>query len=196
VALAAFDEALARDARAVEQPLALYDLAQAQRLSGKNAEALASYRVLVPRASLLPTRTLRAQVLLEAAHVAMLSGKPAERDEALAYLREAAHDPHHALRLDVALSLVLTLDRAGRRAQADAILAEQRGSARFVTRDAPSYLANFDDLALLRALSLEISDPAAAREHYQRYLASPSGQGAYADAARARSARLTTKRGR
>jgi hypothetical protein len=100
------------------------------------------------------------------------------------------------LRLDVALSLVLTLDRAGRRAQADAILAEQRGSARFVTRDAPSYLANFDDLALLRALSLEISDPAAAREHYQRYLASPSGQGAYADAARARSARLTTKRGR
>ena len=81
--------------------------------------------MLVPRASLLPSRELRALVLLEAAHATMAVAEKAKDsaqhlDEALAYLREAARDPHHRVKLDIALSLVLALDRAGRRTQADA----------------------------------------------------------------------------
>ena len=67
----AFDTALSRDKRSVEQPIAMHDLALTRWRTGDLATALETYRVLVPRASLLPSRRERARVLLEAAHVAM-----------------------------------------------------------------------------------------------------------------------------
>jgi len=199
-ALAAFDEALKRDPRSIEQPAAMHDLARARLESGQLRAALEAYRVLVPRASLLSSRTLRARVLLEAAHASMAQGattggdRKRGLDEALAYLREASRDGHHALRQDVALSLTLTLERAGRSAQADAILNEQRGTSHWARRHQAPYLANPDDLHWLRALAQQADNPGAAAEHYQAYLDSPSGSGAYAAIAQARLRTLRRRR--
>lgn len=190
----AFRAALALDARSVEQPVAMHDLALTHWKSGHLKEALATYRVLVPRASLLPDRGRRARVLLEAAHVAMAvapgagDGTTRILDEALAYLREASRDMNHHLEHDVALSLVLALDRAGRGVQADALLAEQRGSAAWITTAKLDYLASKDDRALMRGLALEKHDPGEAAKSYQSYL--ETAKGSYAAAVEARLARL------
>jgi tetratricopeptide (TPR) repeat protein len=191
----AFDLALSRNTRGVEQPVAMHDLALTQWRTGKLEEALSTYRVLVPRAALLPDRHARAQVLLEAAHVAMAvaPSKPDEQsrilDESLAYLREASRDSHHALAMDVALSLVLALDRAGRRAQADAILRAQRGSATWAATASAStlsYLASKEDLLVMRGLALEQHDGAAAAKNYRLYLEGAGGTGPYAVVVKAR----------
>ncbi len=198
-----FHAALARDPRAVEQPVAMHDLARAELRSGKLDQALATFRVLVPRASLLPDREHRARVLLEAAHVAMASAAtPSDEtgrvlDEALAYLREATRDTHHRLELDVALSLVLALDRTGQRLQADAILSEQVSSPSWAGTAALDYLVTPDDAHVMRGLALEDHDPAAAAASYRAYLDTKSGQGAYGEAVKARLAALvapTSKR--
>jgi tetratricopeptide (TPR) repeat protein len=191
----AFALALTRNPRGVEQPVAMHDLALTQWRTGKLEEALSTYRVLVPRAALLPNRHRRAQVLLEAAHLAMAvaPNKPDEQsrilDESLAYLREASRDSNHPLAIDVALSLVLALDRAGRRVQADAILSEQRGSATWAasatwaTSAVPSklsYLASKHDLLVMRGLALEQHDRAAAAKSYRQYLDGAGGKGPFA----------------
>jgi len=193
-ALAQFDRAISIDARSVEHPFALHDFANALRRSGRLEQARRAYGLLVPRTDLVPSRAWRAQVLLEAAHVAMAtslaSGKPAELDEALAYLREAALDPHQELRLDIALSLVLVLDRAQRTAQADALLAELTPSATWAARERPDYVARASDLEALRALALERSAPAAATTRYKRLLDDPTVAEPWKQAIRARLSRL------
>ncbi len=196
-AVTAFDAALALDPFSVEQPLAMHDLAQARWKAGKPKEALATYRVLVPRASLLPSRAHRARVLLEAAHISMtVAGQQAgsaaapKLDEALAYLREGARDRHQVLRTDVALSLVLVLDRAGRRAQSDALLMELRAAGAWARKAKPSYLGSPDDLLAMQAIALESSDKAAAAKRYRAFLASPAGKGPWRKAAEARLNRL------
>lgn len=196
-ALKHFDQALGIDPRSIEQPLAMHDLARARVATGKLTDALTTYRLLAPRVSLLPTRQARARVLLEAAHVALAAPAtdPAieqrHEQEALAYLRQAQHDPHQPLRQDIALSLVLALDRAGRRPQADAVLAEQRSAPPALGPEPERrYLVVEAESHLFRALAEEGHDPAAARASYDRYLAAaPSG--AYAQTAKARKARLS-----
>jgi tetratricopeptide (TPR) repeat protein len=195
-AIAMFEQALKHDARAVEQPLAMHDLAMARARAGQLESALETYRVLVPRAALLPSRTRRARVLLEAAHVAMAVGEtqPGQTartlEEALAYLREAARDPHQAHRLDISLSLVLALDRAGHPAQADAVLAEQRGTEQWARMAKGGYLAHKLDLHALRALALARSKRSEAARLWQSYLA--TAKGPYRAAAETRAARLTS----
>ncbi|MEJ7731228.1 MAG: tetratricopeptide repeat protein [Polyangiaceae bacterium] len=93
-----FATARARDARSVEEPNALYDLARTLRATGKLDEALHSYRALVPRLDLLSTTERKVGALLEAAHVAMAAPASAEApaaraDEAAAWLREARQRP-------------------------------------------------------------------------------------------------------
>lgn len=193
-ALALFEAALAIDARSVEQPAAMHDLARAQKQADKLDAALATYRVVVPRASLLPTRAERAQVLLEAAHVALAANEERRVDEALAYLREAARDPHHALRTDVSLSLVLALHRAGHRAQADALLGELRGLASWADAATGGYLANPFDLKLLEGLALERDQPTRAAALYRELLA--GAEGPNTPVARDRLATLEPRRGR
>ncbi len=195
-ALAAFTAALKRDPLAVEQPLAMHDLALAYWRAGKLTEALATYRILVPRASLLPSRASRARVLLEAAHVAIAvaaqdpKGTSRNLTEALAYLREAARDPHQTHRLDIGLSLVLALDRAGRRAQANAVLAEQRGSEGWAKRARADYLGEPAELEALRALALEQTRPGQAAKHWQGYLDQVGTNHPFRKAAQARLAGL------
>lgn len=194
-ALKHFEEALAIDARSIEQPRAMHDLAKARVAAGQLTAALTTYRLLAPRVALLPSRQARARVLLEAAHVALAAPtadaatRERHEQEALAYLRQAQRDPHQPLRQDIALSLVLALDRAGRRPQADAVLAEQR-SAPPAAGPEPErpYLVVAAEQHLFRALASEGHDAAAARAGYDRYLAAEPA-GAYAETARARRAR-------
>ncbi|MFT3774537.1 MAG: tetratricopeptide repeat protein [Minicystis sp.] len=83
-AAAAFARARAIDARSVEDPGAMHDLARVLTRTGKRDEALAVYRALVPRVDLLGTTDRRVSVLLEAAHLSMTAegagGAPAVAD--------------------------------------------------------------------------------------------------------------------
>jgi tetratricopeptide (TPR) repeat protein len=67
----AFERARAVDARSVEEPATMHDLARVLLKTGKRDEALGVYRALVPRVDLLGTTDRRVSVLLEAAHASM-----------------------------------------------------------------------------------------------------------------------------
>jgi hypothetical protein len=189
----------------------MHDLGRALRKNAKRDEALVVYRALVPRIDLLGTASVRVSVLLEAAHVSMAAegagtapptiaelakGKPAKPDatrprtppldEAIAYLREARQRPATQLAGDVLLSLALTLDRAGSRDEADAVLAEAERAGAHVKGATLDYLAVSEDRAALEALASESSDRPLAQKAWEAYLAGPGGKGPWASAARTR----------
>lgn len=187
-----FEAARAIDARSVEDPPTMHDLAEVLRKTGKLDEALAVYRALVPRIDLLAPADRRVLVLLEAAHVSMAvagknppptAGSKPSLDEAIAYLREARQRPPTALSNDVLVSLALALDRSGDRIQADAILAEAHAPASDTRPAAPDYLAAAEDKLCLDALQAAPTDAA---KIWDAYLAGPGGKGPWAGAARAR----------
>jgi tetratricopeptide (TPR) repeat protein len=199
-----FLAAKAIDPRSVEDPSTMHDLARVLRKTGKKDEALTVYRALVPRVDLLGSTERRVSVLLEAAHASMTAhaadksdrSAAADKteaafaanplDEAIAYLREAKQRPPTQLANDVALSLVLALDRAGEREQADAALADAHRTGARVRQSSLDYLSSTDEKPALEALVLEGSDRAAAIKSWEAYLATPSGKGPWAVAARAR----------
>lgn len=186
-----FEAARTIDARSVEDPSTMHDLAEVLRKTGKLDDSLAIYRALVPRIDLLATADRRVLVLLEAAHVSMAvaaktaaatpGSKPA-LDEAIAYLREARQRPPTALTNDVLVSLALALDRTGERVQADAVLADAHPPSADA-RPAPDYLAVPEDKLCLDALVAPTADAA---KHWEAYLATSAGKGPFAAAARAR----------
>jgi tetratricopeptide (TPR) repeat protein len=186
-----FEAARAIDARSVEDPPTMHDLAQVLRKTGKLDEALAVYRALVPRIDLLAPADRRVLVLLEAAHVSMAvaaklpiaAGSRPSLDEAVAYLREARQKPPTALANDVLVSLALALDRSGDRVQADAVLADAHAPASEVRAATPEFLVAVEDKVCLDALT---ANPADATKHWEAYLAGPGGKGPWAGAARAR----------
>jgi tetratricopeptide (TPR) repeat protein len=194
------------DPRSLEDPATMHDMAKSLMRTGKRGEALVVYRALVPRAALLPDNGQRVAVLLEAAHVSMAeaaarpmrpaapaapSAAPVETREsllaeAIAYLREARQVPNTHLTGDVILSLALTLDRADRLTQADALLIEVARTGATARPGTPEYLVEADDKLLIDALALSSTDPKAARGKLEAYLASGSGQGAWNEAAQKR----------
>lgn len=200
----AFARARAIDARSVEDPATMHDLARVLARTGKRDEALAVYRALVPRIDLLGSASLRVSVLLEAAHLSMtlegaggappstaaLARPPAaprpRLDEAVAYLREARQRPPTQLRGDVLLTLALVLDRAGDRDEAATTLAEARSAGERRRGEPAEYLAAPEDGAALDALAAEGGERAAAQKAWDAYLAGPGGKGPWAAAARAR----------
>ncbi len=193
--LGAFTAASALDRHSVNSPLVLWDLATAQRRAGNLGEARASYRRLVPLATLLPRAEDRVTVLLEAAHTTMASEGAAETgpprfEETLEYLRQAMQEARGSSRLDAALSLALALDRAGQRERADALLGEAKSAATWVRRTAASYVANPKDAVALAALSLENTAPREALAAYEKFLAAPPSQDAFVKSAKERAARL------
>jgi len=193
-AVALFDRGRALETRSVEQPAALYDLATTLRRTGKLRRALDAYRILVPRAAMLSSRAVRALALLEAAHVSMALAAQdddvAALDEAMAYLREAGRNRHHPNGIDVALSLALTLDRAGRAALADTIVEELVGGNAWAERRATPYLARPGDELALRALALQRHRPRDAARLWRHFLADPQTGGLAKAAAEARMSRL------
>jgi tetratricopeptide (TPR) repeat protein len=174
-ALKEFERARTIDARAVEEPQALHDLAIAQRYARKLVESMATYRALVPRLGLLPVVQDRALVLLEAACVAMAQGDDGMRD-AISLLTEARAHPASRLDPDVLALLALVLDRSGSTAQAAEVVELMRARGLELALPDPdstaySYLVLADDALAMFAISLERTDPKRAAESWERYIA-------------------------
>ncbi len=201
----AFEKARAIDARSVEDPATMHDLARVLAKTGKLKDALGVYQALVPRVDLLGTPDARVAVLLSAAFVSMAcepapeaegaAPKSAESkrvplEEAVAYLREARQRPPTQLAGDVLIALSLFLDRAGDKAQAAAALSDAHRTSARLRSGALDYLVDADDRHALLALSLEATDAAQAIKHWEDFLASPAGKGMWAGAARARLSEL------
>jgi tetratricopeptide (TPR) repeat protein len=112
----------------LDAPGALHDLGRSALVTGHHPEALAAYRALVPRTALLDSETLRQRIYVEAAALAMSTGALG-LNEALGYLGEArsvAGTP--GFENLVLASLALTLDRQGRKKEAEGVLRELRGT--------------------------------------------------------------------
>lgn len=177
-ALAAFEDARARDARAFDEPVALLALARVLSASGRTADASHEYRALLPMTSAMPVAD-RTAIATEAGLVAMQLG-PASIDEAAADLREALRTAQgDAEKVDV-LALALALDRAGQSSEARTLLAERsRGDPRtavsaWVRSNAASVAPS--EAAALVAFGLEASDAQGARDAWEESLkASPAG---------------------
>ena len=173
-ALQDFQKARKLEPRCIEDPASLHDLAIAQRQAGKLAEAMVTYRVLVPRLGLLPTTDDRIAVLIEAAALAMSHG-PSGLDEASALLTEARAQPlskHDPITLGL---LALALDRAGMAQESEAVLdeilhAHLNGSLLSRTSTPDDMLVLAADWDAVLALVLERDDRARAIASWRRYL--------------------------
>ena len=124
---ARFSEALRRDPRCLEDPVALHERAEAAVAVGDLPVAKAAYRALAPRVSLVESPSRQGQALVEAAAVVMSSG-PDALDEAWGYLAEARRigvGTVGEVFLDGLLALLL--DRQGRLDEARGVVAEAGG---------------------------------------------------------------------
>jgi tetratricopeptide (TPR) repeat protein len=179
-----------RDPAALDDPLALRAWARVLARSGHADEAAEAYRALLPRSSAL-TAAERASASIEAGLVAMARG-PSGLDEAAAALREGLREAQDEAPLGV-LALALVLDRRGDADEAHALLGERAHTDPRATLEGPRAK---DVLAVtpgegdaLLAIGLEPTDPAGAREAWQKYV-DQSPNGPWAAAARTRIASL------
>jgi hypothetical protein len=122
-----FEQATIRDPRALTDAAALRDLGLAALATGHRDEARRAYRMLVPRASLLPSAAERQRVYLEAAMLAMSDGGQG-LGEAVNLLTGARREqaPPGFSRL-VTAALALALDRQGQIERARTLAAELEG---------------------------------------------------------------------
>ena len=185
-----------RDPSALDDPLALRAWARVLARTGHPEEAAEAYRALLPRSSAL-SASERASASIEAGLVAMARG-PSGLDEAAAALREGLREAQEEAPLGV-LTLALVLDRRGDSDEARALLAER---ARLDPRATLEGLRAKDVLAVapaegsaLVAIGLESTDPAGAREAWQKYL-DQAPNGPWAVQAKARVVALGTGRAR
>jgi tetratricopeptide (TPR) repeat protein len=126
-AWAEFQRAETLSKRSLEEPSALHDVAAAAHASGHKSQALALFRRLVPRASLLSKGTERQRVYLEAALLVMAEG-PENLNEATGYLVEARRFRGAPGLADVVTgALALALDRQGQTEEAHGVAAEAGG---------------------------------------------------------------------
>lgn len=193
-AVAAFEEARARDPRALEEPAALLAWARANAQIGARDEAAKAYRALLPSASSLGAEA-RGSLPFEAAMVLMANG-PKDVDMAIAVFRQARRDVASSLQNGTHVGLALALDRAGQKDEAKTLLSEIPPSV-----DVPSWLGSKVTEALtiagvpeerdaLEATLLEASRRTAARDAWKRYLQGRGGAGPWASHARAHDEQL------
>ncbi len=202
---------LAKDAVTIDDARSLFDAARVALSVGALDAAERGYRLLVARSSLLGSVAERRLATIEAASLSLARG-PAGIDTALGYLAEARAVPLAGER-DLVLALsALALHRAGQKERARALLRETDGpwdleaSLTAVERarvasialdgstEAPSgapeplvrariFLLD-GELHAAIALLAEGRDAALGRTHWKAFLASPRGQGPWADHAR------------
>jgi len=186
-ALAAFGQAKAKDPQALEEPVTLLVWARVLAYTGHPDDALAAYRVLMPRASGL-TLADRGVAYVGAGMLAMSLG-PSGIQEATAILREARKNSQDTVQRVAALALALALDRWGERAEARVILSERAHEnapallAEPAAIEALGPAADVERTALM-ALALEEVDPVSARSAWGAFLEGPGGNGPWADHAR------------
>jgi tetratricopeptide (TPR) repeat protein len=194
-ALRALEKGKAREASALDDPLALLAYGRMLARTGRTQDAAAAYRALLPRASAL-SGAERASAEVEAGLVAMSRGE-AGLDEAVASLREGVRDAQDELQMVAVLALAVALDRRGDVDESHALLAERlRGDPRTAlastrTRDVLA-VAPAEPHALA-GLALEGSDAAGSRDAWQRYLEAATA-GPWAAHARAHAATVGAKR--
>jgi tetratricopeptide (TPR) repeat protein len=188
-ALAALEEAKKRDERALDDPVALLAWARANARTGHFDEAAQAYRAALPRTSALSAPE-RSAASFEAGMIVMAQGAKAI-DDAVAMLRQARREAQDSMQVASVVGLALALDRSGQKEEAKAVLAERvRSDAKPILADprvaealADAGVAHEGDALL--ATALEVTDPAAARDVWRRYLDGPGGKGAWSDHARA-----------
>jgi hypothetical protein len=170
--------------RSVDEPGALHDYAVAALGSGHRVEALAAYRALVPRASLLSDTRERQRVFVEAALCTMSVG-PENLTEAVGYLTEARRERAAPGLSDLVLgALALALDREGRRDEARGVAAEAGGPTgliRLAEHPASAGPAHALDalggeLHAVAAIIAGERRPELARAEWRAYLDSPAGK--------------------
>jgi tetratricopeptide (TPR) repeat protein len=173
----AFERARKIARRSVEPPAVLHAVAVSALLLGKELEAEAAYRSLVPRASLLPDARQRQRVLVEAGLVLMARGS--ERlDEAIGYLAEARKRKAESGLGDAALgALALALDRQGRAQEARGVAAEAGGPFALIRMAeklpaARPFTVAEADLHAMAAILAERKYPAVAKTEWQAYIES------------------------
>lgn len=188
----AFEKARDRDARALEEPQAFHAYAVALARSGREDEALAAYRALVPRLELLTGADRRVRVLVEAAELAMSRG-PGHAEMALTWLRRARREPLREAQPRVLAMLALVLDRRGDSEQASVLLEEVRrlGGGKAAAAFSSHAVETREALAVL-ALVKEVEDSRAAAELWERYLAAKAAA-PHEEHAQGRLDRLTGK---
>ena len=169
-----FEHARSIDARSVEEPLSIYDLAGALRRSGNRTAALAAYRILLTRLSLLPSPEMRLRALLESASLAMSTGEQG-LPEAVAILSEAAQQPLSRYSDDVHSMLLLAVDRAGqadRGAAAEEHFQRSGVAEAFARRDLSTfdYLDDPQDALALLAIAVERTAPSSATSFWDRFI--------------------------
>jgi tetratricopeptide (TPR) repeat protein len=167
------ERARAIDSRSLEEPLTLRDWARTLARTGRTADALAAYRSLGPRLSLLPSAEERAKIFVEAAELA-LSLDASAIDDALAFLGEAKQLGVRELRLRIGSELALALDRKGRGEEATALSAEMSRDVHKFAR--PSADDGIEAVAAA-ALVLERTDPRQALSLWEQYVTAV-GEGA------------------
>jgi len=183
-ALSALQEAARRDKRALGEPIVLLSWARANAQLHRSSVAAQAYRDLLPRATALPAYE-RAAASFEAAMLMMSQG-PSGVEPAIALLRQArlTHltqpSADDALEVANVVALALALDRAGDRDEAKTLLSSRIARARGISRDPRTahFLGNAgvpEEGDALDAMALEASDPAMAREAWQRYIDGASG---------------------
>jgi hypothetical protein len=181
------------DSRSLEEPATLRDWARTLARTGRAGEALAAYRSLGPRLSLLPSPAERAKIFLEGAELA-LSLEPAAVDDAVAFLAEAKQLGVRELSFRIGSELALAMDRKGRQDEANALAAEV---ARDV-RKAASVLPGPDEAAEARAAAafvLEWVDARHALAAWERYVATVGERAPWVAHARKRIERLRKRGG-
>lgn len=108
-------------------PAAVHDYARAARRVGEAARALAAYRLLAPRAHLIPDANQRQQIYIEAGVAAMSVG-PEGLAAARAFLAEGRRQKGVVTSRALGLgALALALDRDGRSSEAQGLAQEAGG---------------------------------------------------------------------
>jgi hypothetical protein len=188
-----FARARKRASRSLEAPRALHDYAASALAANHEKEALAAYRLLVPRAGLLARANDRQRAYLEAALLAMAQGE-AQLPEAVGYVSEARRRRGPPGMSDIVLgTLALALDRQGRHEEARGVAREaggpwglsallessKAGDKKKSGRAAPGRVLPVTrpgELAAVVAMLAEPFDAEVAKDHWQAYLDSPAGK--------------------
>jgi hypothetical protein len=187
-ALHALEEAKRRDGRALEEPRAMLSWARANARAGHLVEACTAFRAALPRAATL-SRAERGEASFEAA-MALMSLGAQSMDEVITLLRRALVDAEEDVRTVTSAALALSLDRAGRHADATARgveLGQSRAPSLMQNATLSRALANAGALGereALVAMALEETEPLEARAAWQRYLEGAGSSGPWAEHAR------------
>lgn len=171
-----FERARSLDSRSLDDPLTMREWARALAATGRARDALAAYRTLGPRVSILPSPDERARTFVEGAELALSLGEDA-LDDALAFLGEAKQLAVRDLEWRVNSELALAFDRRGAQGASVAIASDLARRFRAAAKAGPT--AEHPEMLAASALVMEIFDPRLAVSTWEKYLQQIGVHGAW-----------------